>query len=555
MELRLNSPVGGLPAKYYWPLCKKKGYDEAKEIVETIIWGCCDIPDLSVPLKKNILKDVDSGSYESMKALTKRYNKAISNVLALEKGTQKFCDRLDKIASRDLLRHIIQQTYSAAVTDAEELNKYQAFSPDVYGETSFDLIAQMLDQIKPTKDDVFVDLGSGVGQVVLQMAATGTCERCVGIERADVPTKYAKEMEAKFKFWMQWYGKKCGEFELIKGDFFDDIHRDKFTDATIIFVNNFAFGPAVDHKLKERFAELKHGTKIVSSKSFCPLNFRISDRNLDDIGTIINVSEIAPTKSSVSWTDKPVSYYLHVIDRTKLEKYFLVKKNGSLHSFSTEDADSCDSYDSRESSEQSLFVDPLPRKRGRTNKLKETDVLSQPRPNIKTKSVEEPHRSTESTNLHGKNSTRPIIRPSKLILNKSQNATEEKPKKTLKRKMQDRSSSPDFDSINWSSQGNIRTYTRKPLPNGFKVENGHYLNYKNIITQENLQRLMDNFKFQYLQMMGEMSDPLYKIKIRKSIEVEIKRHTFLKARIAKVNEEIEDIIVGMQNQIIQATAK
>ena len=25
---------------------------------------------------------------------------------------------------------------------------------------------------------------------------------------------------------------------------------------------------------------------------------------------------------SVSWTDKPVSYYLHVIDSTKLERYF-----------------------------------------------------------------------------------------------------------------------------------------------------------------------------------------------------------------------------------------
>lgn len=46
------------------------------------------------------------------------------------------------------------------------------------------------------------------------------------------------------------------------------------------------------------------------------------DRNLSDIGTIMHVSELSPLRGSVSWTGKPVSYYLHIIDRTKLERYF-----------------------------------------------------------------------------------------------------------------------------------------------------------------------------------------------------------------------------------------
>lgn len=29
--------------------------------------------------------------------------------------------------------------------------------------------------------------------------------------------------------------------------------------SSIIFVNNFAFGPEVDHQLKERFANMKEG--------------------------------------------------------------------------------------------------------------------------------------------------------------------------------------------------------------------------------------------------------------------------------------------------------
>lgn len=82
--------------------------------------------------------------------------------------------------------------YNLAVTDPEKLNSYEPFSPEVYGETSYELVAQMIDQIEITEDDVFIDLGSGVGQVVLQMAASTKCSICYGVEKAEVPSNYAK---------------------------------------------------------------------------------------------------------------------------------------------------------------------------------------------------------------------------------------------------------------------------------------------------------------------------------------------------------------------------
>lgn len=132
----------------------------------------------------------------------------------------------------------------------------------------------------------------------------------------------AQDMDRYFKKLMKWYGKTHGEYEIMKGDFLSEPLQEKITSASIIFVNNYAFGPRVDHMLKERFADLKDGARIVSSRSFCPLNFRITDRNLSDIGTIMHVSELHPLNGSVSWTNKPVTYYLHIIDRTKLERYF-----------------------------------------------------------------------------------------------------------------------------------------------------------------------------------------------------------------------------------------
>ncbi|XP_049880326.1 histone-lysine N-methyltransferase, H3 lysine-79 specific isoform X2 [Pectinophora gossypiella] len=333
LDLRLHSPAGAEPVVYTWPLTSGHGsdkHDGALEIVETIRWVCEDLPEMKSALEKNILCDFDTHSYDSMRALCDRFNRAIDSVVALEKGTSLPAQRLNKHPSRGLLKHILQQTYNQAVADPEKLNQYEPFSPEVYGETSYELVCQMIDQIEITADDVFVDLGSGVGQVVLQMAAATPCRVCLGVEKAEVPSKYAESMDTYFRTWMRWYGKKCGEYKLIKGDFLMDEHREKINAATIVFVNNFAFGPHVDHQLKERFADLKDGAKIVSSKSFCPLNFRITDRNLSDIGTIMHVSEMSPLKGSVSWTGKPVSYYLHIIDRTKLERYFQRLKNPKL---------------------------------------------------------------------------------------------------------------------------------------------------------------------------------------------------------------------------------
>ena len=63
----------------------------------------------------------------------------------------------------------------------------------MYGETSFELICQILDKLHPiSRDNKFVDLGSGVGQVVLQVAALTDCEVSFGIEKANTPATYAK---------------------------------------------------------------------------------------------------------------------------------------------------------------------------------------------------------------------------------------------------------------------------------------------------------------------------------------------------------------------------
>lgn len=140
------------------------------------------------------------------------------------------------------------------------------------------MVFRILDQIEISSDDVFIDLGSGVGQVVLQVAGAFPLKVCLGIECAKVPSQYAVNMDAKFRRYMRWFGKKNSEYELINGNFLADEHSEKIKSATIVFVNNVAFGPDIDEQLKQRFANLPDGVKIISSKNFCPLNFRINRR-------------------------------------------------------------------------------------------------------------------------------------------------------------------------------------------------------------------------------------------------------------------------------------
>uniref|UniRef100_A0A1A9WGS3 Histone-lysine N-methyltransferase, H3 lysine-79 specific n=1 Tax=Glossina brevipalpis TaxID=37001 RepID=A0A1A9WGS3_9MUSC len=325
-DLVLRSPAGSSEViTFTWPLQVGSGqdrHDNGIDIIDTIKFVCDELPSMSSAFEEINLNKIDTACYKTMTNLVDRFNKAVDSIVALEKGTSLPAERLNKFAHPSLLRHILQLVYNAAVLDPDKLNQYEPFSPEVYGETSYELVQQMIKHVNCSGEDTFIDLGSGVGQVVLQMAGSFPLKSCLGIEKADTPSHYAERMDMFFRQFMAWFGKRYCEYKLIKGDFLVDEHREKITSSSLVFVNNFAFGPNVDHQLKERFADLRDGARVVSSKSFCPLNFRITDRNLSDIGTIMHVSEIPPLKGSVSWTCKPVSYYLHVIDRTILERYF-----------------------------------------------------------------------------------------------------------------------------------------------------------------------------------------------------------------------------------------
>lgn len=316
--------------------------NSANEIVKIIRFISEDQQELKEILSKNKEAHLN---HENLTKLIEEYNRWIS--MHHEELLREYRNS-DKRASKALIKYLMVLVYNRSIQEPDKLNQYEPFSPEVYGETSFDLIDNLLKRVPLEKNDIFMDLGSGVGNVVLHVAAAANCKCCYGFEKAEWPALYAVKMEREFKFWMNFFGRAYSKFKLYKADFLSDEEKirrynpvtntdgDTITmndyvkeiinEAKLIFVNNYAFGAEVDHQLKLRFCNMLEGSLIVSSKPFCSLNFRINSRNLNDIGTILNVSE-EPLNGKVSWTDRPIDYYFHRIDRTLLEKYFERLKN------------------------------------------------------------------------------------------------------------------------------------------------------------------------------------------------------------------------------------
>jgi H3 lysine-79-specific histone-lysine N-methyltransferase len=68
--------------------------------------------------------------------------------------------------------------------------------------------------------------------------------------------------------------------------------------------------------LRPKFLDLKEGAILISLKPFVAPNARLTERNVDDISAIFDVTERRYHSGHVSWGSSGGSYYVHRVDRT-----------------------------------------------------------------------------------------------------------------------------------------------------------------------------------------------------------------------------------------------
>lgn len=243
------------------------------------------------------------------KAAIHEYNQTL--LALVEDGiVSKNLDKLHDLPAH-LVAFILDQIYDRTVAlQVELLSKYENGTDYVYGELLHPFVTKLfVEQLKMTSDQVFVDLGSGVGNVVLQAALEIGCDSwgCEMMENAcNLADAQTKEFNARCKLW----GIQPGEVRLERGDFRKNlVIHDALKKADVVLVNNKAFTSQLNDDLVRMFLDLKPGCKVVSLRSFVT-DFK-STHNINDVGsTILDVEEFAYPEGYVSWTNAGGSYYI-----------------------------------------------------------------------------------------------------------------------------------------------------------------------------------------------------------------------------------------------------
>lgn len=245
---------------------------------------------------------------EGFKSALSTYNAEVLS-LAENGSIAKNLDQMHTVPPT-LVDFILSQVYDRTVSPhADDLNKYRTGSDNVYGELKYAFVRKILvDHGKMTSDQVFVDLGSGVGNVVLQAALEIGC-RSYGCEMVERSCEFAKAQEQEFRSRCQLWGIAPGEVTLERGDFRTNKQiLDVLKEADVILVNNKAFTPSLNENLVAMFLDLKVGCKIISLKNFVHGNEKAAVN--DAANNILEVEEHQYLGDWVSWTNSGDKYFL-----------------------------------------------------------------------------------------------------------------------------------------------------------------------------------------------------------------------------------------------------
>ena len=308
----------------------KSAFDAAKEM-EQVMRNTSEhyLPDTSrfefvnetSGFPQRLRRAIKKHSIHEVTKVVDEYNSAVSQLL-YNGAIANILDNSKSLHSK-LVDFILDQTYSRAVSpNLKSLHMYEAGTDNVYGELLPRFVSRILNKdVRMKSNQVFVDLGSGVGNVVLQAALEIGCESwgCeIMKEYCKVAVLQHEEFTARCRLW----GLALGHIQLEQGDFLSNVSiLEVLKRADVVLVNNQVFTPTLNEGLTTLFLDLKEGCRVVSLKSFVPADHKITSRNLNSTYNILRVEEKQYYSNSVSWTDQGGSYFISTKDSNNIGRF------------------------------------------------------------------------------------------------------------------------------------------------------------------------------------------------------------------------------------------
>jgi len=125
----------------------------------------------------------------------------------------------------------------------------------IYGEIIFDEFVELLKKVNPKKDDIFYDLGSGLGKPCLAISLAFEIKKAVGIELLADFIKASKEVYEKVKEIFS----EINEIEFRE----ENLLETNLEEATIVFIHATCFDEKEMEKIEENLLKLKKESRII----------------------------------------------------------------------------------------------------------------------------------------------------------------------------------------------------------------------------------------------------------------------------------------------------
>jgi len=239
------------------------------------------------------------------------------SIIAQTFNTQDFYADYKKILS-DVYHDI-----DAIIPEPERQCVSQTGGSPVYGEITFESVNFLLNQLNLTKDDVFYDLGSGLGKFIYHVFLMTPVRKSVGIEfsqsRFDRAKSLTGQMPKLYKQTCKFENSMRSLFEkpalekiknkscaFIKGC----ILEEDFSDATVVFTCSTCFGQEFMQKLVIRFATIDK-LRVITLKQL-PYHEHVH----------YNATHSLP----MTWS-KDVPVYMYTVDQSAIASAYPADKN------------------------------------------------------------------------------------------------------------------------------------------------------------------------------------------------------------------------------------
>ena len=209
-----------------------------------------------------------------------------------------------------LVRRIVDQVYWRRVSPFAHVLKRVKGKETTYGELLAPFVHTIFQQTNLNSQSVFVDLGSGVGNVVLQ-SALQTGAESHGIEIMDAAAGYANDQATELRARAKLWNINLGPMTLLHGDFLESPQIDDvLRRADVVLVNNKVFPSKLNNQLLDKFLDLKQGCKVVSLASFGGGGSKHGARNENSIANLFDEERYDSGTGSVSWAGESVEYFI-----------------------------------------------------------------------------------------------------------------------------------------------------------------------------------------------------------------------------------------------------